>query len=154
MNLIKGKYLHLHTYIQWYNCVLCKCVFCYIVTLYFTVDNHAVLSTQVQKIYRLEKLKVNMNFSRVICRKLQMKNNYHQWKIASRSLSSEHSADNKPEDKSSGYAKAFTKFEALKAEPKEEPKTFAALLRQSKFIEVNFIKLICVLYVISSIYRS
>lgn len=42
------------------------------------------------------------------------------------------------ETKTSGYAKAFEKFDHLKDVPKEEPKTFAALLRNSKFIDVSF----------------
>lgn len=41
------------------------------------------------------------------------------------------------ETKTSGYAKAFEKFDHLKDGPKEEPKTFAALLRHSKFIDVS-----------------
>lgn len=36
-----------------------------------------------------------------------------------------------------GYAKAFNKFEELKETPKETPETFASLLRNSKFIDVN-----------------
>lgn len=36
-----------------------------------------------------------------------------------------------------GYAKAFDKFEELKETPKETPATFASLLRNSKFIDVN-----------------
>lgn len=43
------------------------------------------------------------------------------------------------ETKTSGYAKAFEKFDHLKDEPKEEPKTFAALLRNSKFIDVRLV---------------
>lgn len=40
--------------------------------------------------------------------------------------------------KSGGYAKAFTKFESLQHETNPElPKTFAHLLRHSKFIDVS-----------------
>lgn len=77
-----------------------------------------------------------MAFSRAVYTKLKL-NNYHQLKATCRCLSSELPSDNKPDTKSSGYAKAFTKFETLQEEPKEEVKTFAALLRHSKFIDVS-----------------
>lgn len=39
--------------------------------------------------------------------------------------------------KSSTYADAFNKFEELQAIPKEQPQTFASLLKNSKFIDVS-----------------
>lgn len=64
-------------------------------------------------------------------------NKCRQFKDVCRCLSSELPSDNNPDNKTSGYAKAFTKFDTLKEEPKDAPKTFAALLRQSKFVDVS-----------------
>lgn len=44
-----------------------------------------------------------------------------------------------------GYAKAFDKFETIK-EPQEAPQTFAALLRNSKFVDVCVMCILCLVY--------
>lgn len=45
--------------------------------------------------------------------------------------------------KSSTYADAFNKFEGLQAIPKEQPQTFASLLKNSKLIDVSRVVSIC-----------
>jgi len=53
-----------------------------------------------------------------------------------RLLSSDVSQDS-PQPKIGGYAEAFKKFEGINEPPKEEPQTFASLLKNSKFIDLG-----------------
>ncbi|XP_022920067.1 small ribosomal subunit protein bS1m [Onthophagus taurus] len=59
------------------------------------------------------------------------------WRHPIRFLSTESGEikENKPQ--LGGYAKAYEKFENLTQEPKEPPKSFATLLRNSKFIDLG-----------------
>lgn len=81
-----------------------------------------------------------MSVLRSICSQLKLKSNFNTWKYVCRSVTTEVDGETEKNAKSGGYAKAFTKFENITQEPQEEPQTFAALLRHSKFIDVSFVR--------------
>lgn len=60
-----------------------------------------------------------------------------------RTFSSGTDQDNTPTDnnKISGYAKAFDKFEQIKTTEPQKQESFASLLRNSKFIDVSYLQI-------------
>lgn len=67
------------------------------------------------------------------CNISKLKNIRQFWSSCNRLCSVTNDVDNKQ----SGYAKAYTKFENINAPIEEKPQTFASLLRNSKFVDVS-----------------
>lgn len=80
-----------------------------------------------------------MSLLRNIYSQLKLKSNINTWKCSCRFVTTEIGDETGKDSKTGGYAKAFTKFESITQEPKEEPQTFAALLRHSKLMDVSFV---------------